>query len=58
VKVFNTHLHIIDFEFAITENVAIAPSYGVEDYLQATSALSIAGVRLSQALFKDLIKVI
>jgi len=53
MKIFDTHFHIIDFDFPITENQGyVPPRYVVEDYRKETATYPIVGGAIVSGSFQ------
>ena len=53
MKIFDTHFHIIDFDFNVKENNGyMPPSYVIEDYKKETKDLDIVGGAIVSGSFQ------
>ena len=53
MKIFDAHFHIIDFNYPIFENLGyLPPEYSVEDYLNQTAGLHVAGGAIVSGSFQ------
>ncbi|EJQ90727.1 hypothetical protein II1_05557 [Bacillus cereus MC118] len=53
MRIFDTHFHIIDFDFPIIKNQGyLPPSYVVEDYQNETSDLNVLGGAIVSGSFQ------
>ena len=59
MKVFDSHLHIIDPSFPLYENQGFLPApFAVKDYLQAVNSVDLAGGAIVSGSFQKLINLI
>lgn len=57
MRIFDAHLHIIDFDFTIIENQGyLPPSYVVEDYQNETIDLNVLGGAIVSGSFQEFVQ--